>query len=271
MRSGQLLLLALLCGGLGLGTVAGCGGRHAPAAKATSLPAAAGVNNPRAQLAAHAAAAKDRRYIADYTLSRDRQRDQAVTATLAADGTWRVDVQGGALSGAADVAIVGRSGWQYQCTLRAAGGAATAQEGCVKLARMGTRPPDAADPLVQHPFTTWLDVFTDPTVAVTVTVTTPLPGVSGTCFAVESTTVTLAPPIESSVACFDEQGTVTGARAEWGTLVRSGTPAAPPETAALPGSVVARDPLPTSAPPAPATPASVPSGLPTSPIVPPPR
>jgi len=44
----------------------------------------------RDQLAGHAAAAKDRRYVATYSLTKEGHPDRTVTVALAADGSWVV-------------------------------------------------------------------------------------------------------------------------------------------------------------------------------------
>ncbi|MBT8226758.1 MAG: hypothetical protein KJO75_14865 [Dactylosporangium sp.] len=224
--------------------LAGCGQPRTPVSVVSSVPRSESAD-ARAQLAARAAAAKDRHFVAGYSLSRSARRDRGVLVTVASDRTWRLDIQGGALGGSRDIALVGRPEGQYQCALTASPG----NGGCVKIAAAGRRIPASVDPLVQYPFTSWLEVLTDPSVAVTVTVTTSLPEAPGTCFAIEPTTVTLAPPIQSSVACYADDGTLTGARAAFGTLVLAGSPTTAPETASLPGPVVSRAALPTAAPP----------------------
>ena len=242
----------------------GCGQTRSPVAEVSSAPSADPAD-PRAQLAARAAAAKDRRFVAAYALTRPGQHGQAVAVTIARDATWRVDIQGGALGGTTDIALVGRPDGQYQCVLNTS----PVDNGCVKVAANGRRLQAGVDPQVQYPFTGWLDVLTDPSVAVAVTVTTGIPNVAGTCFAVEPTTVTLAPPIPSSVFCFTDDGTMTATRAAFGTLVISGPPTDPPATASLPGQIVPRAPLQTGAPPAtPSSPAgstATPSVKPTTP------
>lgn len=197
--------------------------------------------------------------MAGYALARSSHRSQAVLVTIAGDGTWRIDVQGGALGGTSDIALVSRPDGQYQCALTST---TTAVQGCVKIATPGRKIPATVDPTVQYPFTTWLDVLTDQKVAVTVAVAKALAGSTGTCFSVEPTTVTLAPPIPSSTLCFAEDGTLTGAKSFFGTLVISGSPVNAPATVALPGPVVARAALPTAAPPTTAPPASVSPGSP---------
>jgi hypothetical protein len=219
---------ALGIAALGLPTVlAGCGSGSEPVT-VTSSGAQVRQDDPRSRLAALAAAAKDRRFTAGYTLTRPGRRGQAVLTTLAGDGTWRVDVQAGAVGGSVDVSVVGRPDGQYQCGLS---GSST---GCVRVAALGRRLPSGIDPLVQVAFTTWTEVLTDPTVAITVVVSDRVTGAAGTCFGIEPTTVTLTPPIESSIACYGDDGTLTAARSGFGTLIMSGTPVPAPATVALP-------------------------------------
>ena len=59
----------------------------------------------RDQLAGLAAAAKDKRYVATYTLSTAKRADRTVTVAVATDGSWVVAVPAGALGGLADIAI----------------------------------------------------------------------------------------------------------------------------------------------------------------------
>ncbi len=59
----------------------------------------------RDHLAGLAAAAKDQRYVATYTLTTPNRPDRTVTVAFATDGSWVVAVPGGALSGLADVAV----------------------------------------------------------------------------------------------------------------------------------------------------------------------
>ena len=64
----------------------------------------------RDRLAGLAAAAKDQRYVATYTLQAPDRPERTVTVAFGTDGTWVVAVPAGVLSGLADVAIycVGR-------------------------------------------------------------------------------------------------------------------------------------------------------------------
>jgi hypothetical protein len=92
-------------------------GSDSPAAplEEVGLPAVAAP--ARDQLAALAAAAQDRHVAAQYTLSTGEGPDRAVAVTRATDGTWRVDIPGGALGGTADVSIARTGDGLFQCAL----------------------------------------------------------------------------------------------------------------------------------------------------------
>jgi len=206
--------------------------------------------DPRGQLAAKAAAAKDRRYVVGYTYSQPKSPLRSVLVTIAMDDTWRVDIQGGALGGAADVSIASRPEGLYQCTLNVSAI-------CVRVAASGKKLPPAIDPKAQYPFTSWLDVFVDRQVPLSVLPAAPQPGDTGTCFAVDPAVTAIAPPIDGGVFCFAADGTPTVARLPWGTLIMAGQPAAAPPTVVLPGPVSAAAALPTSPPPPPSPTPSV--------------
>jgi hypothetical protein len=229
--------------------ISGCSGqaRSLPAEPVTSGPATQVAADARSQLAARAAVAKDRRYVAAYTLAVRGKPARAVLVTMAADGTWRVDVQGGALGGTSDVAIAGRPEGQYQCPLM--NGA-----GCVKVSGPQGALPAAVDPRVQYPFTRWLELFLDRQVALSVAPAAALPGSTGTCYSVEPTSVAMQPVIDSAVLCYTDDGMLSAARAAFGVLTLSTQPSAPPATVVLPGPILNAAPLPTAAPPPSATP-----------------
>jgi len=182
--------------------------------------------------------------VVGYTFAQPKQPLRSVLVTIATDDTWRVDIQGGALGGAADVSIASRPEGLYQCTLNASAI-------CVKVAGSGRKLPAAVDPRAQYPFTTWLDVFVDRQVPLSVLPAAPQPGESGTCFSVDPAVTAIAPPIDAGVFCFAADGTPTAARLPWGTLVMAGQPSPAPPTVVLPGPVSDATPLPTSPPPPP--------------------
>jgi hypothetical protein len=223
-------------------TVAGCGSDEPPTPQESQVPQAGAVE-PRADLARRVAAAKDRRFTAAYAWTGAGER-RTVTVALASDGTWRVDVPGGAHGGRASVSMVGRSEGVYQCV---AGG------GCVRVARAAGTVPAAVDPKVHHPFTDWPAVLADPNAALSIAAATQLPGVTGSCFSVEPTTVAIAPPVDPGIFCYADDGVPTGIKTRFGTLALQGAPAPAPPTVGLAGPVSNGAPLGTSPPPPPSS------------------
>jgi hypothetical protein len=167
-----------------------------------------------------------------------------VLVTIADDGTWRVDIQGGAMSGTANVSIAGRPEGVYQCTN-------TADAQCVRVAAAGKKLPSEIDPQIQNLFTAWLDVLSDRQTGLTVALAGLLPGASGSCFAVEPAVTAVAPPVPAGVLCYTPDGTLTAAQLPFGTLTVAQQPQPAPPTVILPGPITNSAPLPTSAPPPP--------------------
>jgi hypothetical protein len=231
----------------------GCADEAIPADPAPGTTAADGSTAPteppdaRAQLAALAAAAQDRHISARYTLSVPGRVERTVSVTSAPDRTWRVDIPGGALGGTADVSVAQTADGLFQCSLPSPARPDPAD--CVRVGGPDQRLRSGIDPRVQHPFTDWQRVLTDRQAALSVAVSPTLPGVSGTCFAVESTSASLSPPLDIGIYCYDTDGTITGARLAYGTLILTVAPTAPPATVTLPGPVVDREPLRMAAPP----------------------
>jgi hypothetical protein len=213
-------------------------GAHADPSGSPSVPAETG--QPRSKLAARAAAAKDLRQVAFYLLKSPGRPDRTVGLTRATDGSWKVDVPGGAYGGTVDVSLVQTSGGLYQCAV---------SRGCV-LAEGGVLPVDA-DPKLTHLITDWLAYFLDPKQALAVTIAQPLEGAAGECYAVESSAVALPMPLDAGIYCYERDGTLTAARISIGTLVLAGQPSAAPSAIALPGPVVPGQLLPLAAPPSP--------------------
>lgn len=234
---------AVLAGLVGLGA---CGsGDPAPAAEETPSAAPSAPTDARVQLAALAAAAKDRELTASYTLASPGRADRTVTVITATDGSWRVDIPQAALGGTVDVSMVQTGDGIFQCTNRAA------QPVCVRVAKPNGQVAAAVDPRVQHAFTDSREVLLDRNAALAVSATRPLDGARGTCFAVESTTTSLKAPLDVGIYCYDADGTLTGAKLSFGTLLLAGAPAAAPATITLPGPVLDEDPLRIAAPPTP--------------------
>lgn len=244
----------LLCGVL----ASGCGNGDPPAAE--PLPDAPPPDVARHALAAAAAAAQDRVGVSSYTLTSQGHPERTVSVLRAEDGSWRVDVPGGALGGAADVVMVSIDGQLYQCAAGAglpsptgagapgqpAGASTPVQPGCVAVTDL----PAAADPRVHRLFSDWLDVFTDRSAAVAVAAVDPLAEVSddSDCFAVGPRAAGLVAAVDAGVYCYRADGALTGAQLPLGTLTLRETSPDAPESVTLPGPVVDGDPLPTSAP-----------------------
>ena len=229
-----------------LGALSACGSDPPPSGNtpASAAPVPTAPIEARAQLAALAAAAKDKRMVAFYTLRVPHRPDRTVAVTLAVDGSWRIDVPGGALGGTVDVAIAANSTGLYQCGLPPG-------TGCVKIGGPDGTPPVAVDPRVQHVLIDWRDVFLDRKAPLNVAVTGAPAGASGSCFSVEPTAASLAAPVDPGVYCYAPDGVLTAAVAGFGTLVLARPPSPAPPTAPLPGPVVPGPPLKTSPPPPP--------------------
>ncbi|GIG85156.1 hypothetical protein [Plantactinospora endophytica] len=226
--------------------LAGCGADDPAPAATTPAPATTKPTQPREQLAALAAAAQDRQMTAVYTLTVSGQPNRSISVFRAADRSWRVDIPAGALGGTADVSLVQNGAGLFQCALPSAGYPESA--GCVRVADPGQPLDPGIDPRMRHPFTDWPEVLTDRRAPLSVA-TAELPGAQGSCFAVESTSASVGPPLDPGIYCFAADGTLTAARLPAGTLTLAGTPAAAPATVALPGPVVVREPLRIAGPP----------------------
>ncbi|WP_433081106.1 hypothetical protein ACQP1P_45090 [Dactylosporangium sp. CA-052675] len=237
--------------------LSGCSSSGGPPSTSTTTPAGTPLPaqpDPRGLLAARVAVAKDQRYVAAYTLTVQGKAPRSVLVSIASDRTWRVDIQGGALGGTADVAIASRPEGQYQCQINPSGS-------CVKVAAAGKKLPAAIDPRVQYVFVSWLDVLLDRQIPLSVAPAEPLAGTSAPCFAVEPGVTAIAPPIDPGTFCYNDNGILTAARLPFGQLMLTGEVVAAPATISLPGPVADGAPLGTSAPPPPPPAASgVPSG-----------
>jgi hypothetical protein len=230
--------------------LAGCGSNPVPGSAPTSsapppTPAA------RAELAGRAAAAQDLAAVNFYTLVPGERTVMVVRAT---DGSWRVDIPGGALGGTVDVSMVSTGGGLYHCV----------PTGCVAADELTPE----ADPRVHHVFTDWLEILTDRSAALSVS-TAPVPqGVVGDCFGVQPSAASLVPPVDAGVYCYQVDGTLTGAELGFGTLRLTGPAGPAPPTVALTAPVVPGDPPPTASPspsptPSPGpSPSATPSGSP---------
>ena len=225
--------------------------------------------DPQGQLAGLVAAAHDHRYVATYKLTRKGRADRTILAALATDGSWEVSVPGGALSGGADVSLVGTSAGTYQCLL---GGPATTPvsqpvpppppspsappgasasptptgppppvyraPACVRIAGPGKPVPHRYDPVIEHLFTDWPAVLIDRNAAIAVSAARPLPGSTGACYSVEPNAASLAPPIDPGIFCYSPDGTLTAAALDFGSLTMVNSPAAAPPTVGLPAAII---------------------------------
>jgi hypothetical protein len=210
---------------------------------------------------ARAALAQDHRFAALYHFDGPDGPERNVVATVATDGSWRVDVAGGALGGMADVSVVSNADGVYQCSLPSV--ANPISPGCVRVADAGKRIPQAYDPEVERLFRTWLGAFTDRQSALSVTPAAPLAGTGtggGTCFAVDSISASLNPPVDVGIYCYADNGLLTAAKVDFGVLTLASTPVAPPAKVDLPGPVGAGPALGMASPPPPSpTPSAAPA------------
>ncbi|WP_241774040.1 hypothetical protein [Micromonospora haikouensis] len=234
----------------------------APAPPTPTDPAPAAADAARDELAALAAAAQDRSFTARYTLADGTGSDRSIVVTSAADGTWRVDVPGGALGGTADVSLAATADGLYQCGLPSAGRPEPAS--CVRLGDPTDTVPHRLDPRVQHPFTDWLEVLTDRRAPLAVSPARPPQGASGSCYSVDTTSASLNAPLDVGIYCYAPDGTPTAVRTTGGTLVLAGPAGPGPATVQLAGPVTDGEPLGVAAPePSAESSAETPSGTAT--------
>ncbi|MFG2048424.1 hypothetical protein ACGFIW_13475 [Micromonospora sp. NPDC048935] len=213
-------------------------------------PGPVAVDAARDELATLAAAAQDRHLVAQYVYAETGKPDRTIAFTSANDGSWRVDVPGGAWGGTVDISMAATSDGLFQCALPSAGRPEPAS--CVRLGERDDAIPRRADPRLQHPLTDWLDVLTDRRSPLAVASANPPEGLTGTCYSVDSTSASLNAPLDVGIYCYDRDGTPTGVRTEAGTLRLAAPPGAAPATVQLAGPVVIdRDPLDIAAPPSP--------------------
>ena len=224
------------------------GGTVEPTPSASSGPPAESMSDARAELAARAALALDKAYAALYSFDNGNGQARNVVATVGKDGTWRVDVTGGALGGTADVSIVSTAAGVYQCTLGSQSNPISPT--CVKVAKPGKRVPAAYDPKVDRLFRQWLSVFTDRQAALSVTEVPPLNGAKGTCFSIDSISASLADPVDIGIYCYADDGVLTAARVGFG-VVKLMSQIEGPATVPLPGPEVAGPPMGMDSPPPP--------------------
>jgi hypothetical protein len=269
-RTVTSLVLALFVTTFG---VAGCGRSHPPHIGGPTTPAATTLG-PADRLAGFAAAAQDQKYVAAYTYRSHGHADRTVVVSVAQDGTWSVNVPGGALGGGADVSIVGTKDGVYQCVL---GGVATTlgpppsvapvvspspgaspsppppaptritAPACTKVAAAGHTVPSRYDPIMEHPFTDWLTILSSRNAPVSVFNAQPVTGAAGTCFSIEPSAASLAPVVQAGIFCFLANGTLTSMTLANSSLTMVGTPAPGAPTNTLPGPITPGPAVPTRA------------------------
>ena len=216
----------------------------------------------RVALAARAALAEDHRFSAMYTLESRGFAPRSVLATVAIDGSWRVDIPSGALGGTADVSIAQTPAGLFQCAIPSP--TTPVSPSCVRVAQPGKKVPGAYDPKVQRVFRQWLPVFTDRQAALSVTAARPLAGSSGSCFSVDTISASLSAPVDVGIYCYADDGLLTAARVKFGTLTIAGPPVPAPAKIDLPGPVTGGEPMDMNAPPPPPT--TEPPAVPSAPI-----
>lgn len=230
---------AVLISAAGL-VLSGCGS-SAPAEGSSPAPHSTQPADPADRLAGLVAVGQDRGYVATYSYGVYGKPTRTVTVTLATDGSWRVDVPGAGLGGAADLAVVSTGKGVYQCRLGDGGS-------CAKVAKAGHGVPPRYDPEIEKLFVRWLPRLEDRNAALSVATTPRLDGTTGTCFSVEPTAASLSSPVPSGIYCLDGDGAVTGARTYLGTLVRKSAPAPAPKSVTLPGPSAGGGAVPTASP-----------------------
>ncbi|GAA1879418.1 hypothetical protein [Asanoa iriomotensis] len=226
----------------------GCGGDLPPDTPGPTTAPPTTTADARDQLAALAAAAQDRTLTAIYTYQAGNH-ERSVSVTIAKDGSWRVDVPDLALGGTVDISIVRNEIGLFQCALPSADQAVTPN--CVKIGGPDADVPGAIDPDVQRALVTVRQVLTDPDAPLDVSTTARIAGAKGQCFAVETTTASVNAALDVGIYCYDQDGTLTAARLDYGDLVLAGPPGPAPTSVALPGPVTDDKPLGMAAPPTP--------------------
>ncbi|NMO52226.1 hypothetical protein HH310_13590 [Actinoplanes sp. TBRC 11911] len=257
MRPHFVIATALLL----LGGLAACGDDAAqPAPSPSAAPPPAVDDNARNDLVARAALAQDKSYAALYSLDDGTGTPRDVVATIAADGTWRVDVAKGAFGGTTDESIVSTPAGVYQCTVATAANPIT--PACVRVANPGKPVPAKYDPSVERLFQPALNVFTDRQAAIAVTEVAPLAGVKGDCYSIDSISAALDAPVDVGIYCYAADGVLTGVRVGFGVL-KLVNQVAGPKTVGLPGQVVDEAPMETASPEPPSAPTGAGSGAPS--------
>jgi hypothetical protein len=256
--------LSALTAALLVATSAACGDDKTPAVPPSQPAISLGPapDAARSELAARAALAVDRKFAALYNFTVQDEPARAVVATVALDGSWRVDIPGGAQGGATDVSIVQNSAGVFQCSLASATNPITPT--CVRVADPDSPVPARYDPRVERVFRQWLSVFTDPQAAISVSIAQPLTTSAGSeCFSVDSIAASMNAPVDVGIYCYAADGLLTAAKVDFGTLTIASQPAAAPQTVDLPGAIVTSDPMGLTSPPPTTPPTTPPAVLPS--------
>ncbi|MEU4419995.1 hypothetical protein AB0F81_05175 [Actinoplanes sp. NPDC024001] len=213
-----------------------------PAPPASAEPA----GDARDALAGLAALGLDLRYAALYSWDVGDGAPRSVVATVAKDGSWRVDIPNGALGGTAGVSVVRTANGVYQCSLPTPTTPVT--PGCVRVAERGEKVPRKYDPKVQRLFRQWLSVFTDRQAPLAVSAVQPLAGAQGSCYAVDSVSAALDAPVDVGIYCYSPEGLLTAARVDFGVfkLVQK---IDGPEAVQMPGPETGGQPMGMKSPP----------------------
>lgn len=200
----------------------------------------------RGQLASAAAAAKDKHFTAEYTLTRDGQSDVTVRVMRATDGTWRIDIPKGLHGGKTDVTMAWNRTGYYQCVDQD-------EVVCVNVADKDGKVPSSYDPRVQHVFTDWLDVLLERNAPLAVTKIKRIKGASkdSDCFSLRRNSVRVSAEIPDSVYCIEPNGTITAVDTTFGKLRLDGELLDASPRITLPGKTTNEKPLGTSPPPKP--------------------
>jgi hypothetical protein len=248
--------ISLMATAMLVACVSACGDAPPPTpAPSPSVSVAPDLGTARVALAARAALAQDHRFAALYTLDTPGRAQRNVVATVAGDGSWRVDIAGGVLGGTTDVSVVSLPNGVFQCGL--ASPSNPIQSTCVLGAKAGKRLPKDADPKVERVFRQWLSVFTDRQSALSVNPAQRLAGATGDCWSVDSIQASLAAPVDVGIYCYTADGLLTAAHVDFGTITLASTPVAAPAKVALPGPITSGPLLGLDAPPPPPAPSDV--------------
>jgi hypothetical protein len=203
-------------------------------------------------LAGLAAVAKDKRYVATYTLTAPDRPNRTVTVAFATDGTWVVAIPAGALSGLADVAMYGSPAGLFQCVLGPAAGTVGARPDLGPLTPTCAALPSltaATDPRVQHVFTDWIDPLVDRATALSVAPRPRCPTPRAAVTRWSRIRPRWLHRLDPGVYCYSAEGLLTAAKVGFGSLAPSRVRSPRLHRASpMPAPTVDRAPVPVTAP-----------------------